>query len=354
MEEEGGECVLVDPNYNNMAKDLTQLKNELFEETDGNKFARLKDKLIRTLGADALPVLIAYTKEGKLLHWRNFLLTDILNLVNEGDAAYADYFSWAVTQPGLAYWSVDGLLKTKGDAAYEQLTSVALDGAQTQEVRAKAIKSLAVHSRQPFDRSLPADPGHWKKEQLRLDEVIAWQQSGFPKGEGYVAPAVHPSLQRPVTDLEKAAAKLEKKLKKEREKRQDPASPSNWLTIADAADMDAIQQRWKLPEPYLNFLRNYSPLNVFIDSRKFFQGLHLYGAKELISRQDGYSFNPVKNQPIADWPSQYVVIADAGGDPYCIDLNSPGAAVYTSMHGTGKWEFELYADSFIKFLQQLA
>ena len=118
-----------------------------------------------------------------------------------------------------------------------------------------------------------------------------------------------------------------------------------------------IREKWKLPENYLLFLKNYSPIQVFIDNKKYFQGLHLYGASELIKRQEGYSFNPLTNKSIDEWPMNFVVIADAGADPYCIDINQikeNDAPIYTSMHGNGEWEFELYADSFLTFLKEIA
>lgn len=93
---------------------------------------------------------------------------------------------------------------------------------------------------------------------------------------------------------------------------------------------------------------------MYIDNEEFFQGLNLYGAKELIEMQNGYAFDTVKQTIIKDWPQNFVVIADAGGDPYCIDINNENAPVYSSMHGTGAWEFELYAESFLEFLQQLS
>ena len=85
--------------------------------------------------------------------------------------------------------------------------------------------------------------------------------------------------------------------------------------------------------------------------------MHLYGASELIKRQEGYSFNPVTNKTIDEWPTNFVVIADAGADPYCIDINQikeNDSPIYTSMHGNGEWEFELYADSFLTFLKEIA
>lgn len=337
-----------------MAKTRAQFELELFNESDGSKFAKQKDKFIAAFSSDeVLPVLIRYVKEGKLLHWRNFLLTDIIELINNNDASYADFFRWALTQQELTYWSVDGLLKTAGAGAYEVLVKLAADELQQTSNRAKAIKSLAAHSSQPFDRQLPVDPGYWKPEQLRIDELMSWQAAGYPHGAGYALPPVHPSLLDPKTALQQLAAKLEEKLKLSRAARQDPAAPSNWLTPAEPVVLAAIQEKWKLPEVYLEFLKNYSPLRVFIDNEEFFQGLDLYGASELIERQDGYSFNAVKNEPITDWPANYLVIADAGGDPYCIDLSDEKAPVYTSMHG-GPWEFEEYAGSFLEFLKKLS
>ena len=161
----------------------------------------------------------------------------------------------------------------------------------------------------------------------------------------------------PVSVLEKAAARLEKRLAKERKQDQDLARPSNWLVIASEADLAAIDQRWTLPEQYRRFLARYSPLRVHIDSKRDFQGLNLYGAAELIKAQHGYAYNPVDQEVIAGWPANYVVIADAGADPYCLNLSAIAdgdAPVYTAEHGAGTWEFVRHADSFVDFLKEIA
>ncbi len=136
---------------------------------------------------------------------------------------------------------------------------------------------------------------------------------------------------------------LEKKLAASRKKEQDLAQPSNWLTIASAADMAGIAQRWALPEHYRRFLACHSPLRVLIDSQQYFQGLSLYGAAGLIKAQHGYAWNPVSGETIAGWPEQYLVIADAGADPYCLDLGAIAdgdAPVYHAEHGMGAWCFD--------------
>jgi SMI1 / KNR4 family (SUKH-1) len=96
---------------------------------------------------------------------------------------------------------------------------------------------------------------------------------------------------------------------------------------------------------------------VNIRARRFYNPFCLVGAGELLEGQNGYSLNPIENEPIADWPPHYVVIASHGGDPFVLDLShSDGndAPVLTAERGTGKWSFERVAESFAAFLAQLA
>lgn len=339
---------------------LAALHRKLFDETDGVKFSKLKDRLLKKHAGDdrlaVLDILIAYAREGQLLHWRAFLMSDIVHLV-EG-SQHAAFFAWALGQPELAYRAVDGLLKSTGVEAYAPLVALAASGATRLDVRARAIKSLAVFSRQPFDQGLPSDPGHWKAEQLRLSAVLAWQADGYPDGAGYKAPATHETLTHPLSRLEMAAAFLERNLALRRQREQDLAQPSNWLTVASAEDMAGIDAQWVLPEIYRRFLQWYSPLRVHVGGKRFPRGLHLYGAAELVKAQHGYSVHAVSLHTIAAWPPKLVVIADAGGDPYCVHLEERSIdgdlPVYRAEHGTGGWRFELHTDDFIDFLHEIA
>lgn len=342
-------------------KDLEKLRQQIIDETDGNKFSKLIQKLLKKYALTdrefVLNILTEYSKSGQILHWRNFLLSDIIKLVNDDEAKYINFFEWCINQPELTYWGIDGLLKTKGKESFSGLIALVNNESLKTSIRAKSIKSISIYSKQPFDRDLPKDPGYWKVEDLRIEEVEAWQKNGYPDGLGYNQPKTHISLETPKTELEKIASKLNKKLELQRRKKQDLSNPTNWLVIADETDISNIEKKWKLPGNYLLFLKNFSPLNVYIDSKKYFQGLYLYSASELLKRQEGYSFNPVTNQTIEEWPKNLVVIADAGADPYCIDINKikdNDAPVYTSIHGAGEWKFELYADSFLDFLKEIA
>ena len=94
-----------------------------------------------------------------------------------------------------------------------------------------------------------------------------------------------------------------------------------------------------------------------IENRRFYNHFQLFGAGELIEAQDGYSYNPIEQKPIEDWPGHLVVIASHGGDPFVLNLfESDGndAPVETAEHGAGVWEFERESDSFSQFLESLA
>ncbi|GAA3519362.1 hypothetical protein GCM10022393_36940 [Aquimarina addita] len=338
-----------------MPKSIEQFKKELFQESDGNTFSKLKEKLIKTYGSsnreEVITILIEYCKNGQLLHWRNFLLSDVLKLVQANEYKYASFFEWTITQSSLIYWGIDGLLKTKGEKAYDTLIHVLTDENIALASRAKAIKSISVYSKQTFDKALPEDPGYWKANDFRIDEILTWQNNGYLNGKGYEKPTVHASLRNPKTSFEKIVAVLDQTLEKQRSNHQDASNPSDWMVIADKEKIAEIEKHWKLPDEYLLFLKNYSPLKVFIKNNTFPQGLSLYGAQNLLKKQHGYAYNPVKKEVLANWPAHLVVIADTDTDPYCIDINDSKGTIYTSMYGTGSWEFDVFSDSFEDFLK---
>jgi SMI1 / KNR4 family (SUKH-1) len=338
---------------------IDKLKQQLFNEADGVKFSNLKDKLLKkyatTDRATVLEIFTQYVKEGKILHWREFLLTDIIDLIEKKE--YIEFFEWTITVPKLTYWGIDGLLKSCGSNSYNKLIALIKSDDQPVSIKAKAIKSISSVSKQPFDSGLADDPEYWSADDIRINDILKWQKDGYPNGQGYSTPKTHFSLNNPKSELEKLISKLDKKLEVKRSKNKDLSNPSNWLVIAEESDILNIQKKWTLPESYFQFIKYYSPIKVFINSKKHFQGINLYGASNLIKSQHGYSYNPVTNQQIKEWPKNFLVIADTGADPFCIDLNNikkNNAPIYKSIHGEGKWKFELYANSFIDFLKELS
>ena len=69
--------------------------------------------------------------------------------------------------------------------------------------------------------------------------------------------------------------------------------------------------------------------------------------------QAGYSYNPCTDAKIEDWNSNYIVIANRYGDPFCLDFLQENSPVYFALHGEGKWEFDVVFESFQQFLKAL-
>lgn len=322
--------------------------------------------LLRTKTRDAVPILMEYATNGPLDHVRDYASARLAELVPEGDASYAGFFEEGLSDAHLAYWSIQGLVRVSGRSSFPVLTQFALNPAHPVEHRAKAIRDIALLGGQRFIQGRPTDPGHWKVTDLPLNELHEWAADGFPPGPGFSPPERHPRLDAPVSQLDRIASQLDAKLAKLRKARQDPVNPSNWLVPASQPDLAAIQARWALPSMYSEFLRDFSPLRVNIVSRRYYQGLDLFGASELLSAQHGYSLNALTGERIGGWPPEYVVIANHAGDPFVLDLSQPGTAdapvltaghdeppVLTAGHLESSWNLAREAPSFLTFLERL-
>ena len=185
-----------------------------------------------------------------------------------------------------------------------------------------------------------------------MTEIEAWAKEGYPDGDGYTEPRVHSCLQNPQTAAEKVYASLDSRLAKKREKNTNKAHPTNWLVEASADDMEKVRNSLRLPEYYLDFLSKASPLNVEVKLKEY-GSIDLYGAHELLDAQNGYSFNPVTNEKIDDWPENFIVIASCEADPFCIDCTRDNSPVFYAAHGMGEWNFDEAFSSLIEFLKAL-
>jgi hypothetical protein len=325
--------------------------------TNGGRAHDLIDDLLRAETGETIPILMEYAISGPLDYVRTDVCARLAALVPEGDAAYASFFEAGLSDPNLAYWSIQGLVRVSGESSFPGLTRFALNPANAVDDRAKAIREMALLSGQRFIQGLPTDPGHWKVSDLPIKELEDWAAGGFSHGPGFALPQRHPGLDSPQTLVDRAASQLDAKLARLRKATQDPVNPSNWLVPASESDLAAIQARWTLPSTYAQFLRDFSPHRVLIDSRRYYQGLELYGAADLLAAQHGYSFNPLTGQPIDDWPAEYLVVASHAGDPFVLDLSQTekaDAPVLTAEHGQGTWTFVREAPSFLAFLDRLS
>lgn len=332
---------------------VSLLREALFETSNGGVASPFWTKLCKlaTAGNDeALQAIADYVACGPIAFVRGFLASTLVELTAPGSARHAEVFAKGLADPGARYWCIVGLLRSRGASAYPSLVKLALDPKVKREDRACAIKQLALHSGQLFDRQLPADPGFWSTKQFRVDEVRRWARAGFPRGPGHPPLVLDRALSVPRTVLEKLAARLDRKLAADRT--IDPADPRGVLIRASSENLKNLQKAYQLPADYLEFLRRFSPVATFVSGKKFVNQLQLFGASELVEAQLGYSIHGKTGKPIQDWPLGYMVIASDGGDPYAINTLGAGE-ILTAVHGVGSWDFKPYAPSFTAFLRKI-
>jgi hypothetical protein len=342
-----------------VATNLDRLTAALFEAANGGDACYAINELSKHAqkgNKQAKEALALYVTGGSINHMRAHACSCLAESVTQPGIEFVALFRKGLSDPDLRYWSILGYVNSvKG--AYEDLTRIAEDASIPVADRAHGVKCLARFSRQTFDRGLPSDPGRWQETELRLSELRTWANGGFPFGTGYLPPSRDPALDQPTTAFERIVTCLERKLAKKRQLRQDLADPTDWLAIAAPDDIQRIKARWHLPSTYLEFLTRFSPIKVTIEGQPFHDYFQLFGAGELIEAQQGYSFNPMDQQPIEGWPAHLVVIGSDGGDPYVLNLSeSDGndAPVQTAEHGVGVWQFSRVAHSFCELLEQLA
>ena len=91
-----------------------------------------------------------------------------------------------------------------------------------------------------------------------------------------------------------------------------------------------------LPDALAKYFADIGPLDVEIKTHgnPFF----LPSLGRLWSHQGGYRWHAVTQQPVADWPDDWLVVADQGADPFIFSRRSE--AVSFARHGIGGWVAE--------------
>ena len=248
-----------------------------------------------------------------------------------------------------SYWVMEFVTKLVKKESYEFLIDV-IKSDEHLEVRANAIKRLAIVSGQHFDRNLPKNPGHWKENDIRIDELNKWIEDGCQDGPGYFPPRQDDALFNPTNHFEEVVSKLNKKLIKEQDN-DDYSNYDNFLIIPDDKELNMVLEKYNIKGIYLEFLKRFSPCNTIIP--KGMNEILLYGVDNIIENQTGYSVDS-DNNIVEDWPNNYLVIADKFADPYCIDIANEDSAIYFAKHGQGVWKFKKVYNNFIEFLEYLA
>lgn len=331
---------------------------KLFASVDGgvvcDMILSLKKKCTEDNRDSILLALMQYAVSGNVLHMRQFAVSTLVDLVKPNESEYSIFFKKCIESgdESKQYWGIKGYCKVTQKKSYEYIVKYIFSKETILEHKALIIKEISKLSNNPFDQGKPYECNEWKEEDIEYNAIQAWCENGFPDGKGYKEPPRHTCLDNPASPEEKLYSRLDKKLLKKREKKQDLANPSNWLVTASQEDMLNIKKRWTLPTEYMDFLEKASPLNAAF-SIKGYGRVEVYGAHNLIAGQNGYSYNPSENKKIKDWNTNYVVVANRFGDPFCIDISIQNSPVYFAFHGLDKWEFTKEFESILDFLKSL-
>ena len=272
-----------------------------------------------------------------------------IKLVNRYYMQFNNRMSNLTDKHDESYWVMEFVTKLVGKESYKFLIDV-IKSDDHLEVRANAIKRLAIVSGQHFDRNLPKDPGHWEEKDIKINELNKWIDDGCEDGPGYLPPKQDEALFYPTNHFEEVVSKLNKKLIKEQDN-DDYSNYDNFLIIPDDKELNKVLEKYNIKGIYLEFLKRFSPCNTIIT--KGMNEILLYGVDNIVESQIGYSVDSDINI-VEDWPTNYLVIADRFADPYCIDITNGNSEIYFAKHGQGAWEFKKVYNNFIEFLEYLA
>lgn len=88
-----------------------------------------------------------------------------------------------------------------------------------------------------------------------------------------------------------------------------------------------------IPPELERFYWEVGPADVCVES--FGNPFFLPSLARLWGRQAGYRWNGLTGVPVPDWPNDWLVVADHGGDPFILSQSS--GAVLHDKHGRGGW-----------------
>jgi hypothetical protein len=131
---------------------------------------------------------------------------------------------------------------------------------------------------------------------------------------------------------------------------------------ADAARVDVLKQKLRIPRRFREFLLAADPLDV--ETRTPTERVRLVASERLLEEQHGYSLlenGDLRPSPApSGWRPGWIIVAHSAllGDPYFLDTASPDAEgdcpVLSAMNGTDVWKPRFCASSFATFLRILA
>jgi hypothetical protein len=298
---------------------IEKLIERFLNETDNSKTFDHLNKLLRQNAANPNFAIVAAMRDfltvGKAPHARGFVVSYLADLDLSQIESLEENFQIALQDEALRYWAIKAYAKVAGKRSYPDLVSIALDTSIKPGERAHAIQCISSISMMPFGQGMPKDPGHWNPNRFRLDEIIEWQNAGYPQGEGAKPPPRDPALDNPQTSFEKTMSEFDLKLKKFRDADENNATnPSNYLTYGNPDAIEEVCAKWDLPSNYVDFLRRFFPyrLNCY-PILKYDHYVEFCRPENLIEEQAGWSHYKDTGELREFWQPEYFIFGHTDG-----------------------------------------
>lgn len=123
------------------------------------------------------------------------------------------------------------------------------------------------------------------------------------------------------------------------------------------------ETRWEgpfpLPPVVARFYAQVGPLGREINAAVGHAGITIPGLEvwipplqRLWRHQAGYRWHGISGEPIEDWPSHWLVIADLGADPFILDMHD--GRILFARHGRGHWDADVFLDDLPTLMAALA
>ena len=126
-----------------------------------------------------------------------------------------------------------------------------------------------------------------------------------------------------------------------------------------AQDENHWQGPFPLPAVVARFYAQVGPLGIEINAKVGHAGITIPGLEvwipplqRLWSHQAGYRWHGISGEPIDDWPSNWLVIADHGADPFMLDMDD--GRILFAQHGRGHWDADVFLEDLPTLMAALA
>jgi len=276
------------------------------------------------------------------------LLSSLEKFLDAGDTELLPTLYKLVEKCGCSAFNC--IAKIEGKNSYPFLVSLLQKemSSRREGIAFQIVCLLTDISKQQFDDGFFRYNGPSLEElKPRVAEILMWKKAGYPDGEGFIDSFADFTVEV-VDDDTRIMSGVNEYLKKIRT--EDKLKDRCYLAKADEQLLETVMQRWELPKRYLDFLANYSPYDIQLESN-FGESYTLYGVTELLKWHDEIW----DGIPETTLNKKYLVVGDREGDPIAIilsDTESDKLPLFIASHDSAPFIFKFFAKDIYAFFER--